>query len=169
MPAPVAAAPAVELPRYLPAGEALWIGEFDGGARAAAAWASVRLAEDRLILMVGKGEVVLPRDEVAKVTTLDSGDYADLQRATTGFLKLSNNNRLVGAILESVVDDHYVLQMRSDRIVVPRSAVDSVVADVGNEGLRFGSLGGEEEWLRQVAAQKLQAMRATTAPPRPRR
>ncbi len=169
------------LPRYLPAGESLWIGQFDGGAKTTAEWATVApgsrafaqlengnffigsvkaVAADALVLTVKHGEVMLPRAEIRKVTTLDSRDYADLQRATQGFLKLSNDNRLVGEILESVGDDHYVLQMHSDRIVIPRSEVQEVVQRGGNEGLRFGSLGDEEQWLRDVAGRQLESQRS---------
>jgi len=168
------------LPRYLPAGESLWIGQYDGGSRGSAEWASVApgskafaqlengnffigsvkaVAADALVLSVKQGEVMLPRAEIRKVTTLDSRDYADLQRATQGFLKLSNDNRLVGEILETVGDDHYVLQMHSDRIVIPRSEVQQVVQRGGNEGLRFGSLGDEEQWLRDVAGRQLETQR----------
>lgn len=174
------------LPRYLPAGESLWIGQYDGGSRGTAEWASVApgskafaqlengnffigsvkaVAADALVLSVKQGEVMLPRAEIRKVTTLDSRDYADLQRATQGFLKLSNDNRLVGEILETVGDDHYVLQMHSDRIVIPRSEVQQVVQRGGKEGLRFGSLGDEEQWLRDVAGRQLESQRTGTDVP----
>jgi hypothetical protein len=174
---PVASA---NLPRYLPAGESLWVGEFDGGTRATAEWASVTpgskafaqlqngnffigsvkaVAQDAITLSVKQGEVFLAREEIKRVTTLDSRDYADLQRATQGFLKLSNDNRLVGEILQSVGDDHYVIQMHSDRIVVPRSAVQQVVERQGAEGVRFGTVGDEEQWLRGVAERQLESQR----------
>ena len=174
---PIASA---NLPRYLPAGENLWVGEFDGGSRATAEWASVTpgskafaqlqngnffigsvkaVAQDAITLSVKQGEVFLAREEIKRVTTLDSRDYADLQRATQGFLKLSNDNRLVGEILQSVGDDHYVIQMHSDRIVVPRSAVQQVVERQGAEGVRFGTVGDEEQWLRGVAERQLESQR----------
>lgn len=177
---PAAQIAAPDLPRYQPVGDTMWIGQFDGRAEVGEQWANVRpgskafaqlangnffigsvkgVAKDALVLSVKQGEVSLARNEVTKLTALDSADYFDLQRATTGFLKLSNKNRLVGAILESVVDDQYILQMRSDRIVVPRSAVEEVVQQPGSDNLRFGSLGDEEEWLRQVATRQLQEMR----------
>jgi len=186
---PIASA---NLPRYLPAGESLWVGEFDGGSRATAEWASVTpgskafaqlqngnffigsvkaVAQDAITLSVKQGEVFLAREEIKRVTTLDSRDYADLQRATQGFLKLSNDNRLVGEILQSVGDDHYVIQMHSDRIVVPRSAVQQVVERQGAEGVRFGTVGDEEQWLRGVAERQLESQRVggkqTTQPKKP--
>ena len=186
---PIASA---NLPRYLPAGESLWVGEFDGGTRATAEWASVTpgskafaqlqngnffigsvkaVAQDAITLSVKQGEVFLAREEIKRVTTLDSRDYADLQRATQGFLKLSNDNRLVGEILQSVGDDHYVIQMHSDRIVVPRSAVQQVVERQGAEGVRFGTVGDEEQWLRGVAERQLESQRVggkqTSEPKKP--
>ncbi|MGE3173193.1 MAG: hypothetical protein AB7O97_11265 [Planctomycetota bacterium] len=180
------ALPQQELPRFLPAGDSLWVGTLDPREREVGDWANVRLggkafaqlyngnffigsvkavASDALILKVAAGEVTLRRDELEKVTTLDSDDYAELQRATTGFLKLSNQNRLVGAILKSVVDDNYVLQMRSDRIVVPKSAVEKVVEQPGVDNLRFGTANDEEQWLRAVATRQLQAMSTGVAAP----
>lgn len=181
--APTTSLPSVaageQLPSYLPVGDSMWIGNFDGRQRGTAEWAQVRLGakafaqlvngnyfigsvkavnSDALILTVPAGEVTLLRDEVEKVATLDSQEYSDLQQATTGFLRLSNRNRLAGTILKSVVDDNYVLQMRSDRIVVPRAFVEQVVAQPGVDGLRFGGARDEEEWLRGIAAQQLQAM-----------
>jgi len=117
------------------------------------------VAQDAITLSVKQGEVFLAREEIKRVTTLDSRDYADLQRATQGFLKLSNDNRLVGEILQSVGDDHYVIQMHSDRIVVPRSAVQQVVERQGAEGVRFGTVGDEEQWLRGVAERQLESQR----------
>ncbi len=184
---PTGSQPVAEVPRYLPVGDSLWIGDFDGRQRNVAEWAQVRLGakafaqlqngnyfigsvkavnSDALILTVPAGEVTLLRGEIEKVATLDSQEYAELQQATTGFLRLSNRNRLVGAILKSVVDDNYVLQMRSDRIVVPRSAVEQVVAQPGMDGLRFSAANDEDEWLRGVASQQLRAM-ATGAPATP--
>jgi hypothetical protein len=168
-----------EAPRYLPVGDTMWIGDFDNRARVTAEWAQVRLGakafaqlhngnffvgsvkavnSDALILVVTDGEVSLPRVEVDRVATLDSQEYAELQQATTGFLRLSNRNRLVGTILKSVVDDNYVLQMRSDRIVVPKALVEQVVQQPGTDSLQFDQAADEEQWLREIATQQLRAM-----------
>lgn len=175
-----------ELPRYLPAGESMWIGQFETSPPTENDWANVRpggkafaqlqngnffigsvkgVAADALILVVKQGEVTLPRAEVTRITGLDTSDYSALQKATAGFLKLSNKNRLVGQILETVDDDHYILQMRSDRIVVPRSTVEKVVQQPGSENLRFGSTGDEEGWLREMAERQLQSERTGKVAP----
>ena len=171
------AAPPADPSKLLPVGDTMWIGDLAAREQRGTPWLDVRLgakafaqlhngnffvgsvkavAADVLVLKVGTGEVTLSRAEVDKVTPLDSEEYQELQRATTGVLRLSNKNRLVGTILKSVADDNYVLQMRSDRIVVPKSSVDTFVEQNGDR-LKFGTGQDEEAWLREMAARQLRA------------
>jgi hypothetical protein len=60
----------------------------------------------------------------------------------------------VGTILKSVVDDNYVLQMRSDRIVVPKHDVETMVEENADR-LHFGTSQDEDTWLKQVAERQL--------------
>ena len=180
-----AASPA-EAP-FLPVGQDLLVGQF-GAERERTSWSNVQLgsrafaqlhngnffigmvksfAEGSLLLRVKDGEVRLARAEVQAVTTLDSVEYAELQKATSGSLRLSNNNRLSGAILDSVVDDNYVLQMRADRIVVPKSVVAQFEQQGGSEALRFGNENGESQWLHELAARHLRAMSVGEQPSEP--
>jgi hypothetical protein len=164
---------------YLPVGDSMWIGGYEPVRPAGEGWSNIPVgskafaqlrngnffvgsikgaASDALVLKVDTGEITLARGEIEKITTLDSAEYAALQKATSGFIRLNNQNRLAGSILKSVVDDNYVLQMRSDRIVVPRSVVDRVVESGDSGALRFGEGVDEEEWLRDLAARQLRAM-----------
>ena len=61
----------------------------------------------------------------ARLTELGSSDYEQLQKAASGFVRLTNNNRLVGGILSHIADDHIVLEFRSNRVMLPRSALPS--------------------------------------------
>ncbi|MEC7584637.1 MAG: hypothetical protein VYE77_09980 [Planctomycetota bacterium] len=171
----------------MPAGQELLIGQFVPE-RQQTSWANVQLcsrafaqlyngnffigmvksfAEGSLLLRVPDGEVRLARDEVQALTTLDSVEYAELQKATSGSLRLSNNNRLSGAILDSVVDDNYVLQMRADRIVVPKSVVAQFEQQGGSEALQFGDENAETQWLRELAVRHLRAMSVGEEPEDP--
>lgn len=72
--------------------------------------------------------------EVARLTELGSSDYEQLQKAASGFVRLTNNNRLVGGILSRIADDHIVLEFRSNRVMLPRSAIGEVVQGESDAG-----------------------------------
>jgi hypothetical protein len=162
--------------KMLPVGETMFIGDFETrGVAPDQAWSGVGLgskafaqlrngnyfvgsvkavAASALILRIGNGEITIPRTEVEKITPLDSEEYQVLQKTTNGVLRLNNRNRLVGTILKSVVDDNYVLQMRSDRIVVPKHDVETMVEENADR-LHFGTSQDEDTWLKQVAERQL--------------
>jgi hypothetical protein len=171
--------------RMLPVGENLLVGDFTPRNDTDTSWLNVKLgtkafaqlrngnffvgsvkavSANAVVLHVGNSdpprqttsEVTLPRGDIERVTALDSQEYQELQQATTGSLRLTNNNRLVGTILKSVADDFYVLQMRSDRIVVPKKTAKLITSN--NEQLKFApdsENDDEEAWLQEVAARQL--------------
>lgn len=178
---------AAEKPKLLPAGETMWIGDFtddaarrqalEGVSPGAKAFAQLTngnffvgsvktVAEDALVMKLERGEVSLAFAEIVRVTAIDSSEYAELQKATAGFLRLSNNNRLSGQILSSIDDDAFVLQMRSDRIVVPKSAVSRIVA-AEDDAVRFAQGEDEEQWLREFAVRQLRSQADQAAAPAP--
>ncbi len=123
---------------------------------------------DVLVMRVDNGEVSLPVANLQRIAALGSAEYNDLQRATSGFIRLQNNNRLVGSILQSVMDDHVVIEMRSNRVLLPKAAVGEIVQG-GNGEVFFGTGTDEDLWLRRQAEQRLrdlQAGRATGSTPR---
>ncbi|MCA8954223.1 MAG: hypothetical protein KDE27_32240, partial [Planctomycetes bacterium] len=125
-----------------------------------------------ITLRVAEGEVSLRRDMIVRLTGLGSADYDELQRATSGFVRLTNNNRLVGGILESIADDHVILQTRSNRVMLPKSVVGEIIRTSGSESdVRIGTTTEEDDWLRRLSEQQLREadVRATipTATPRP--
>jgi hypothetical protein len=183
-PTQVGKSPAPGTGRMLPAGENLLIGDFTPRNDTDTSWLNVKLgtkafaqlhngnffvgsvkavSANAVVLHVGSSdaqkttsEVTLPRSDVERITALDSQEYQELQQATTGSLRLTNNNRLVGTILKSVADDYYVLQMRSDRIVVPKKTAKLITSN--SEQLKFApdsENDDEEQWLHEVAARQL--------------
>jgi hypothetical protein len=123
---------------------------------------SVKHADkDRITLRVGTGEVTLAMASLAKLTALGSADYDELQKVTSGFVRLRNNNRLVGGILSGIADDHVVLEFRSNRVMLPKSAVGEVVEGEDDAAVRLGTTREEEDWVQKLAERQL----GTGAPP----
>lgn len=104
--------------------------------------------------MADKGEVNLSVEDITRVASLGTSEYNDLLRATSGFIKLTNSNRLVGQILESVADDYVILEMKSNRILLPKSAIEEIGQhSSGSVGFARGT--DEDQWVRRLAEQKL--------------
>ena len=117
---------------------------------------SVKSADrERITLRVGTGEVTLQTAAIAKLTELGSADYDELQKVTSGFVRLTNNNRLVGGILSGIADDHIVLEFRSNRVMLPKSAIGEVVEGDDDATVRLRTTREEDDWLRQLAERQL--------------
>lgn len=117
---------------------------------------SVKVASsDRLTLRINEGEVTLAADDIARLTELGSADYEQLQKATSGFIRLTNNNRLVGGILSEIADDHVVLEFRSNRVMLPKSAVGQVVKIGEESDVRLDVTREEDDWVRGLAEREL--------------
>ena len=101
------------------------------------------------------GEITIPAAEIARLTELGSADYEQLQRATTGSVRLTNNNRLVGGILSAIADDHIILEFRSNRVMLPKSAIGQVVRGEDEGGVRLGVTPQENDWLKTLAERQL--------------
>lgn len=109
-------------------------------------------------LKLEKGEVTIASGQIRKVSKLGSTEFLELQRSVTGFVRLSNNNRLVGSILSSVADDNIVLEMKSDRIILPKSAIDEIVKQPEQGEVRFDLGESEEKWLQDLAERQLRTI-----------
>jgi hypothetical protein len=113
------------------------------------------LDPDRITLRVDSGEVTLQVGAIARLTALGSSDYEELQKVTSGFVRLTNNNRLVGGILRGIADDHIILEYRSNRVMLPKTAVGEVVESAGDSGVRLDTTREEDDWLRELAERQL--------------
>lgn len=118
------------------------------------------VGKENLTLSLERGEVTLPMAMVIKLAALGSDDYNALQQGVKGSVLLNNNSRLVGAILESIADDYVEIAIRSNRILLPRSAVGKVVQASPDPGVRFDLGRDEQQWLEQMAARQLEQERA---------
>ena len=116
----------------------------------------------QVTLRTSEGEVTLGKTELSRLTGLGSADYEALQKATDGFVRLTNSNKLVGGILSQIADDHVVLEFRSNRVILPRSAVGEVVAGPQGDGVRLGTTTEENDWVRKLAEREVAAKTAET-------
>ncbi|MCA3009724.1 MAG: hypothetical protein INH34_15220, partial [Phycisphaerales bacterium] len=120
--------------------------------------------EASLTLRTSEGEVSLQREELVRVVGLGTADYEALQRATEGFVRLTNSNKLIGGILSQVADDHVVMEWRSNRIILPRSVVGSVVQGQQPDDVQFKLSAEEDAWLRSLAERELGREREAALP-----
>ncbi len=121
----------------------------------------------RITLRVDNGEVTIPTAAIARVTELGSADYEDLQKVTSGFVRLTNNNRLVGGILSGIADDHIVLEFRKNRVMLPKSLIGQVVQGEGDAGIRLDTTREEDDWLRRLIERQLGTGTGAEPPPAP--
>lgn len=129
---------------------------------------SVKAADaDRLTLKMEHGEVTLQVASIARLTQLGSADYEQLQQVTSGFVRLTNNNRLVGSILSGIADDHIVLEFRSNRVMLPKSVIGEIVQGQGDDDVRLDTTREEDAWLRQMSERQLGSGQGPTAPKQP--
>jgi hypothetical protein len=131
---------------------------------------SVKNAEaNRVTLKLTNGEVTLEAAEVARLTALGSADYEALQQATSGFVRLTNSNKLVGGILRQIADgdDHIVLEFRSNRVILPKSVVGAIVQGEPAQEVRLEVTREEDAWVKTLAERELEAKKTGTAPSEP--
>lgn len=117
--------------------------------------------DDCIVLRMEAGELTLPLRELQRLTGLGTEEYGELQRATTGYIKLNNSSRFVGTILKSIADDHVILQLKSDRVMLPRAAIEEI-GDTNREVLVGGSH-EEDQWLQKLVEQQMQETTRTPA------
>ena len=128
-----------------------------------------QVADKHITLRVETGEVTLATAQIAQLTRLGPTDYDELQKATKGFVRLTNNNRLVGGILSRIADDHIVLEFRSNRVMLPKSAIGEIVSGQHADGdVLLGTTSEEEKWIHTLVERELgigQGSRAKPAAP----
>lgn len=117
-----------------------------------------------LTLRLAGGEVTLRFEELRGLGTVDSPEYRNLMRMEPGVIKLQNQNRLAGSILNSD-DDNVVLETATTRIVVPKAAID----EVGDEQPRDVRVeeDTDDAWIRALIEQRLEKKRAENNRSRP--
>ena len=115
-----------------------------------------RVADKAITLRVATGELTIEKTEIAKITPLGADEYEQLQEASKGFVRLNNNNRLIGGILSRIADDHVVLEFRKNRVMLPKSEIGEIVSgDRKGDDVRLGTTDEEDRWVRNLAKRQL--------------
>lgn len=115
-----------------------------------------RVADMAITLRVATGELTIAKTEIAQITPLGADDYEQLQQASKGVVRLTNNNRLIGGILSQIADDHVVLEFRKNRVILPKSEIGEIVAgDQNGNDVRLGTTDVEDSWVRNLAKRQL--------------
>jgi hypothetical protein len=104
-----------------------------------------------------KGEITLLRSDLRALTRLADAEFEEWKDlASTGLVRLRNSNRLKGKIVEAR-DDAVILMVNSNRVIIPKSAIESVSSDL-QQGV---NLDVQEEiesddWFRQLVERKIE-------------
>jgi hypothetical protein len=106
-----------------------------------------------ITLGVPKGEVVLKLDELRMLASLGSDEYMDLQQSAGGYVRLLNNELLRGKILKYGRDDAVILEMKSNQVLIPRSAIDEIGGST-NSGVQLQD-SGDMEWVRRLVEEEM--------------
>jgi len=115
-----------------------------------------QVADETITLRLASGEVTLATNDISQLTRLGSTDYDELQKATKGFVRLTNNNRLIGGIISRIADDHVVLEVRKNRVMLPKSVIGEIVSGKEEDSkVRLGTTSEEENWVRSLAEREL--------------
>ncbi len=115
-----------------------------------------RVADMAITLRVATGELTIEKSEIAQITPLGADEYEQLQQASKGFVRLTNNNRLIGGILSRIADDHVVLEFRKNRVMLPKSEIGEIVSgDSQGNDVRLGTTDEEDSWVRNLAKRQL--------------
>jgi hypothetical protein len=115
------------------------------------------LNSSAITIRTAKGEITLLRSDLRALTTLADAEFEEWKGlASTGLVRLRNSNRLKGKIVEAR-DDAVILMVNSNRVIIPKSAIESVSSEV-QQGV---NLDVQEEiesddWFRQLVERKIE-------------
>jgi hypothetical protein len=107
-----------------------------------------------MTLRLEKGEVVLDYGDILQLSAIGSQEYQELKKAEKGYVRLNNQNRLVGNILKVGLSDHVILEMKQSRVVIPRAAIEEIGSTV-HTGVKLTD-DENDEWVRKLVERTLQ-------------
>ena len=96
--------------------------------------------------------MTLNLDDLQTLTSIGSDEYLELQQAEKGYVRLTNENLLRGTILRYGGDNNVILQVRADRILIPRE----VIEEIGNtpEASVHLDESGDTDWVRRLVGRR---------------
>ena len=106
-------------------------------------------------LRMDVGEITLDRSELSALLPLMSSEYEEWKNVAAGYIRLRNNNRLVGKVVEAR-NDSIVLMVNANRVIIPRSAIEEVSESVGDTIQMDDSESLENDaWFRELVEKKV--------------
>ncbi|GEM_PF-4918045 len=102
-----------------------------------------KIVESELVLNIEGGEVTLIPSQLSKVIPLAHSELKLLRRAKSGVVRLKNNEKIRGTVLEDL-EDFITIEDEGARIYLPRSSVLAVVRKEKGKIV----VGEDEEWLQ---------------------
>lgn len=106
-------------------------------------------------MRLDQGEVTLPFSDVSVLTALSSEEYRNLQKARSGFVRLRNDNRIVGNVLDPENGKEIIVIGRKQRVTIPRSIIEEIGSRAPG-GVRTGGDPDEDAWIRSLVERRLQ-------------
>ncbi|MCA8943618.1 MAG: hypothetical protein KDB80_13725, partial [Planctomycetes bacterium] len=106
-----------------------------------------RVDSSMITLALTVGEVALRYDELKVLTPLENADLSEVTSTQRGFVRLRNQQRLVGAILRSPENDRVTLMGDGTIVDVPNWQIESVGYEPV-QGLDILDDEDDDDWLR---------------------
>lgn len=111
-----------------------------------------RIDDASITLRLEKGEVTLAMGDLSRLVPLGTAEFNELRSASKGFVRLTNRNRIVGSILGSVQDDHVIVDIQSNRVLIPRHEIEEI-GNVGQANLAFPE--EDDGWLQKLVERRM--------------
>ncbi len=108
-------------------------------------------------LRLDRGEVTLPLADIRVLTHLAFDEYQSLRRqGKAGYIYLRNNNRL-GGLIVAQRDDSVILQVQSNRVIIPRSAIEHITENEIQKTVQFSEDDSleDDDWVRRLVEERL--------------
>lgn len=108
-------------------------------------------------LRLERGEVSLPLADIRVLTHLAFDEFESLRKqGKDGFVYLRNNNRL-GGVIVAQRDDSVILQVQSNRVIIPKSAIEHIQEVDKQKGVQFSEEDtlDQDDWVRRLVEEQL--------------
>ncbi len=111
-----------------------------------------------ITLRVDRGEVTLDFNDLRVLGTASSPEFAAIQNSRPGFVRLANQNRLIGNIMKSGENGRVSLNIDAQQILIPAEEIEEVGR--GTEaGVRITAEEEDDAWIQQLIEQRIEKRR----------
>lgn len=120
-----------------------------------------RVLPASVTLSFADGEVTLPRAELKVLAPVTAQEFQSIQQAESGYVRLQNDNRIQGNIVNTILEEYIVVKQRASHVILPLADVKQQ-EEGSDTGVQFGEDADGDAWLRSVVAEQLKARQRTT-------